>query len=217
MAILEKLRDDIADHFGKTSDFPFKLRVEERILQVRSILIKQQQDKKFADREAVQTAIIPLKKADTSRDYLLVSPRDCQLLYADGIPQLIKIFKFPFEYVGTITETTAFAYVKPEQVKYHVSNPNFKNVSFYSYYNNVLQIFAQKTIDKVRVRGMFYDPTQLSKYNSSSTSDSECYTSETPFPIAGDLLDPLRRMVIDSFNGDFEQDSDVSDENPDSQ
>lgn len=212
MQTLERIRDDITAYFGRTKDFPFKLRVEDSILQTRAVILKRDQNKKFSDRQAIQTFIVPLTKRNSTRDSVLQSPFDCQVLEYKDVPEMVNIFKFPFEFVGTINESHSFSYIKPEHVRYHLANPNLANSYFYSYYNNDLLIYFKKTIDRVRVRGVVFDPRDLEKFNQYSTSSEECYDVGTAFPISQHLITDLKKEVINQFSRNDMMDKDLSDE-----
>lgn len=75
-------------------------------------------------------------------------------------------------------------------------NPFGKKVVKAFYKEGHIYLMNTPFIEHIYITGIFEDPQQLAEYN--DCSNAPCFSHDGPYPISNQMLDTLKRMIIDT-------------------
>ncbi len=192
--LISEIQDNIAMHFQKSFDIPFKSRIKSEIVSARAEVIKQHFQKYGTYPESLVSQInsTPLRKVDEAEtaSYSLGSVVS-RTTYAIPAPIRMSSRSSNFIYVGTVDGRRAFSYVEPENINDKIVDRFLKDRIWYSFINGYIYIYNSNP-KNVRVRGIFSDPYQIAVLNG-------CKTDNCPqdLDIPEDFVNLIERLVID--------------------
>lgn len=113
----------------------------------------------------------------------------------DTIPTTIRFnYKDAITYVGSIDKTTSFKIIRPYDARWAKFN-KYTNKGNRAYLLNdkLYVISGNPLLDKINVRGVFYDPRDVRPF----ICDGEpCYTENSIFPIGTDMLQSIVTEIV---------------------
>lgn len=194
---LNEIALKIAHTFNRHRDFFFVEKIKEDIVNIRALLIRRDSGKYATSNEFIQElGCIEVK---------LTSSTECceKKLACDVVRTVVKIPKpirrrsgLLFTYVGTVDRQNSFALTDINMVEYQLMNRFTGHLPMYAYHNGYVYVFQppSKSIDKIRINGVFADPRDLAGFD---CGNGDCYSDDQEFPIAEDMIDTIERMVME--------------------
>lgn len=163
----------------------------------RAVLIRQQLDKgQSVSTNVIQGVIIPMEQINTGYQSSLLT--DCWIARSiNPIPKPIET-----KQTDTIYNISAPAYgiipytkLPPAVMPYSKYNPFGKNIPKAYLNNSYLIIENIDYIENVYIDIIAADPSELGAFN---TPDVTCFDPDQAYPISEHMIDPLKRLIIDT-------------------
>jgi len=120
--------------------------------------------------------------------------------------------------VRTVSKIPNLIEAKEEDMLLRISSPKIGTIPYsvqpfaampYTEYNRfgkkVIKAFFKEgylylintpMLDSIYISGVFEDPEQLAEFN--DCSDAPCFSHDGPYPISNQMLDTLKRLIIDT-------------------
>jgi len=198
--LISEIRDNIAQHFGKSLDIPFKSRVQSEIISARGEVIKQHFQKygTYPESLVAQINSTPTLSVDIAENN--------NISLGENVKKTVEIIPTPirmsnrnsnFIYVGAIDGKTSFSYIQPETYE-DIKHDRFsKNSIYYTYINNHIYIYG--TCPKnIRIRLIAADPYEVAVLNGESEENCPQYLE-----IPEDFVQLIERMIIELISRSF--------------
>lgn len=171
----------------------------------RSLLIRNELNKnRTIDPEIIQDlGCIELEVADRAECCELTA--DCSILRTKvELPSPIEMHhKIAITRVGPIDKGAKPFSLVPYQQSTYSGNGRFTKNEWFAYYlNKRIYIKTRQNslltqgLKYINVQGVFEDPEQASKFT--TCGGTPCYTSETPYPIKGWMIDYLNTQIVNA-------------------
>lgn len=101
-----------------------------------------------------------------------------------------------FQYVGTVDWSNAFNYVFPERIPY-LLHAKYTSYSKRYFYLEGYIYLVNVEIDRIAVKGVFEDPTDLKNFTGCGTDTiNPVYTDDSPYPITADLVQRVTQSIL---------------------
>ena len=198
--LISEITDNIAQHFGKSFDIPFKSRIKSEIISVRAEIIKQHFNKYGTYPESLVSQInsIATTSVDIGENNIVIIGKDIKRTTLK-VPSPIRMSTSSnnFIFVGTIDGKRSFGYIEPESYEDLKEDRFQKRTIRYSYVNGYIYIYGSCP-KNIRVRGIFADPYKVAELN--GEVEEGCPQS---LNIPEDFVNLTERMVIDIVQRGF--------------
>ena len=97
---------------------------------------------------------------------------------------------------------SSISIISYNRVRWVGNNKYTKDMKRAFFYNNKMYILNPDPAMKyISIEGIFEDPTKLEIFDlncDSSTSTSPCYTDDLPYPMPNEMINTMKRMIIDT-------------------
>lgn len=184
MANIKTIAQSIADNVGKPFDEMFLERLKYEILSKRATVVRND----FTRNRTVDGSLVQdvscLEMDSVSPSECCDTDIDCKVTRTtQKVPKTINLKEnsSPFLYVGGIDKTTPYTWTQAEKMPYILSSRKFtKRHPYYTYLNGYIYVFNSEN-ERLNVRGIFEDPTEL--YFLKNCDGQPCgETDEIPLP-----------------------------------
>lgn len=130
-----------------------------------------------------------------------VAPGDCNMpdLECDvlrtkcDIPTPIRSSITLFDFVGSGDWKQSWGETRPEFNSLNKYNKYTSKKTKWFFLNNKIYLFNNLTHKKLSVRSVFTDPYMI---NSCCSDPQKCFTDDSPYPIAADILNAIMRDIL---------------------
>lgn len=198
--LISEIVDNIAQHFGRPFDIPFKSRIKSEVISIRAEIIKQHFNKYGTYPESLVTQIhsISTFSTDIGENNIVSIGKDIKRTVLK-VPSPIRMSTSSnnFIYVGTIDGKRSFGYIEPESYEDLKEDRFQKRTIRYSYINGYIYIYGSCP-KNIRVRGIFADPYKVAILN--NETEESCPQS---LEIPEDFVNLIEKMTIDIIQRGF--------------
>ena len=101
---------------------------------------------------------------------------------------------YGFSFVGKVDKTTSIPVVDVETIQYLPHAKYGRSLSRGFMIGNYMYFIGLDTEEVVNIRGIFEDPEAVKFFN--DCDGTTCYDDNTPFPLAGDLLQKIQTGIL---------------------
>jgi hypothetical protein len=193
---LNALIDILADIAGKPFDYPTQIKARDFIITARAALIRQQYEKTktFPTSALISTCIDLVEKNSVECCGIDLG---CKVVVSKNeLPLPIDVKDAViFEYVGDITGTKAYGYIKPGEVPYIKYRKFSSNLVYYTWINRRLLFFNKPALEKARVRYVPSNPVEAASLMNCDGTAS-CIDLESEAFIEDHWEDAITKMVL---------------------
>lgn len=176
----------IAKNLDKELDVPFKLTIMARIDVWRSRHIRNTLEKDVSSRKFfTSTLYVPMETVNTTD--CTVPYTQCKVSRSPKLPAPVRANGILFDYVGTIDGSRSFTYALKESQEFNEHNKYNKNIVSYEWENNRLKV-SLPNIPKIKVIGIFDNPTKLLEFSCSGEGEDDCDFWNTEYPCTYEIL-----------------------------
>lgn len=184
-----------------------------KLKSIRSRLISQKISKKqkISDWSYQYLPCVELVRAPANECLCLPSPGCLVLRTKHPLPRpLTSLSGHIIKSVTSIDGSVIFNPTTFDAVKYNKGSRYGSKSALYYYFNGYIYIINTTAIKVATIVGLFEDPVEVEKFPSICDEDCEdcenCDSAlEAPFPIDGDLVDPLIELSAEELIGQFKQ------------
>ena len=140
---------------------------------------------------------VKISKVDASKCCDL--PSTCNVYKTDlSIPRTVRYnFREAFTYIGDITGTGRIPLVEPNTVQFLPYDKYTKDKYKAYMIEDFLYIYNADGLEFVNVRGVFEDPSEVSKFSCCGPDCTNCFNDDTDaFPISMDMLALINQGIL---------------------
>lgn len=200
MNSLNEITTEIASHFEREQDEPFKAVLAKKVDAWRSKLIVNSLEKHPEQRKFFrQTLYIPMSEESPLPD-CITGPDMCKIAESvAAIPGPMRLADILFDYVGTVDGTNPFREITPGTLYYLKAGRYSKNRIYYEWSSlatgiNKIKIFERSKIPTIRIDGVFDNPLAVMEFNCNNAG--ECDGWDLPYPVTGDIKQMIVQYIL---------------------
>lgn len=188
---------DIAEQVGQATNDIFLARMKQKVLINRAVVLRQDHARNgVVDIQAMQSIGDCVDMVKSSMVECCGIDLGCQVVRSrEKLPSFVR-FKGagPISFVGTVDRSLSYGYIEPSRIqspssKFLLHLPKYTLINGYLYLINTTPM-------KIRVEGVLEDPFESNKYG---CSEGECFTSDSKFPLSGDLIKLVQQMMYEEL------------------
>ena len=198
---LNRIAYNVSHTLGILYDTYLLEKIKMDAIGMRALLIRRDLERNNISREFLQSlGCIPLVCADPKECCEL--PPEYELLRTDRkVPKPARTKDSgSFYYVGTVDNRKEFYEIPFELTAFIDANKYTKHLPHYYYKNDYVYVInpPSDTFKYINITSIFADPRQVADYYQNCQGD--CYTDDSPFPLAEDLLPLLTSELVRQYS-----------------
>lgn len=199
MSTLKQIVDDILTTWGggrrSANELPDRNYLIYKVLEYRAMYIRRDVEKNKVISNLIEQDLGCVELEDVDAAECCDVEVGCTVKKTTvDIPQPLRFnTRDAITYVGSIDKKRSFKIIRPYEAKWVTYNKYTPKVDRAYYLNNRIYIISNPILERVNIRGVFFDPRDLRTF---TCEDAECYTEDSRFPIGDDMLQSIVMEIL---------------------
>lgn len=194
---LSSMATEIATHFKKELDEPFKRVLAQSIDNWRSRLLRNSlQDKPADSKFFTQSIYIPMAQ-DTATPSCVAAPLCPVKKSTKNVPIPVRFSTQLFDYLGSVDAKNPFSEMIPGAGSFQLSGKYSRNVTYYRWEGMRIIVENQPNLPFVLGIAVFDRPSEVMQFNCDAGMDCDYW--DKPYPCTGDVAQMIVKGILDEF------------------
>lgn len=204
---LPQIAEYVAEKKGRQFDIPFRKQLEDAAINWWATLITDTLSKSPAKKVYyLQSILMELVKVKSQDEEDKCDPDECEEDLEDCIcndilrtnlkvPNSLKISTHPYDYVGALSGADGFGWTTFGWLRANQHSPLTGKKPKWTYINDYIYIFNDKSIKNLRIEGIFSDPRELIGFKCPNQTEP-CYTKDSNFPADNKIIQQIIQYLL---------------------